>query len=233
MPVRQHSLPFGALFVTRRPEPTSLDELLLRAQALAQRSIGELAAALGVVVPATPRQDKGFVGQLVEAALGADPQAGPRPDFPNLGVELKTIPITFAGVPLESTFCCSVAMQSTDSAEWENSRLRAKLQRVLWVPVLGARITPWAERHFGDPRLWEPSAAEWQALRADWEDLIGALADGQRVHAHSGAILQIRPKGRNGRVRVLAVANDGVAPALPVAFYLRPAFTAGVLAGPR
>ena len=88
----------------RQPEPQNVEELLLRAQALAGFSVGALAGELGFLVPSDNVRSKGFVGQLVERALGADPKAGELPDFPNLGVELKTIPLRADGKPSESTF---------------------------------------------------------------------------------------------------------------------------------
>ena len=42
---------------------------------------GPAIAALSIAVPTDPRRSKGFVGQLVELALGADPEAGDRPDL--------------------------------------------------------------------------------------------------------------------------------------------------------
>ena len=75
----------------RRPPPKSLAELKIRAEALAGRSVRELATGLGFVVPEDNVRSKGFVGQLVEYALGADPSAGELPDFTGLEVELKTI----------------------------------------------------------------------------------------------------------------------------------------------
>ena len=51
----------------RRPAPTSLAELRVRAEGLEGFSVEELASALGVKVPDDPVRSKGFVGQLVEA----------------------------------------------------------------------------------------------------------------------------------------------------------------------
>jgi DNA mismatch repair protein MutH len=187
--------------------------------------VAELAATLGVEAPT----HKGGVGQLVEWALGAHRDAGARPDFPDLGVELKTIPIGPNGAPRESTFCCAIDRLTTEHARWATSRLRCKLARVLWVPVQG-RPTRLCDRLFAAPLLWTPSTAEERALHADWEDLMGALAAGRDVTAHEGAVLQVRPKGRRASDRVLATGADGPTREMPVAFYLRACFTARLLA---
>ena len=215
----------------RRAPPSSQQELLLRARALAGHSVAALAAALQVAVPRESRRAKGFVGQLAELALGADPEAGSRPDFPALGVELKTIPVGQAGRPTGSTFCCGIAMAEADRAEWQGARLRQRLARVLWLPVTDARLRPLAERRFGAAQLWSPSPAEAALLRADWEELMGWIGAGlgEALSARMGVALQVRPKAASARVRTLAPGPDGVQRVLPLGFYLRPSFTAGIL----
>ena len=225
-------LPFaGAPAPVRRPPPASVDELVVRAAALAGRRVGELAAALGVALPPDERRAKGFVGMLAERALGADPTAGDRPDFPDLGVELKTVPVRPDGAPAESTFCCSVTMAQSDREQWESSRLCRRLACVLWLPVQSSHEGPLPERRFGRAVLWRPDAADVALLRADWEDLMGALGAGRQVDAREGRVLQLRPKAADGRVRSLGPAGEGAAPVAPMGFYLRPSFTARVLAG--
>jgi DNA mismatch repair protein MutH len=230
-PDRNRQLPFATPTVAdRRPAPGSVRELELRAHALSGRSMGEVAAALGVPVPEDERRAKGFVGQLVERALGADPSAGERPDFPELGVELKTIPLRPDGTPVESTFCCSIRMGEADRVVWPESRLERRLRCVLWIPVEAAGAAPLAQRRIGAPKLWRPSVEELALLRTDWEDLIGAIGAGGTPGSHVGRVLQVRPKAANSAERTVAPTEDGAGEALPLGFYLRPAFTAALLA---
>ncbi len=218
----------------RRPPPASLRELEIRASALCGHNVGEIAAALGVHLPSTPRRAKGFVGQLLELALGADPRAKSGPDFPSLGVELKTIPVGPEGLPKESTFVCSVAMLTADHERWETSRLRRRLARVLWVPVDGARVAPLPARRVGRARLWQPSPEEEAQIAADWEDLTGAIGAGRSgtLTAREGKVLQLRPKASRASVRALAPGTDGPEMTLPLGFYLRRSFTAALLSPP-
>jgi DNA mismatch repair protein MutH len=213
----------------RRPAPVSLRELEIRASALQGHCLGDIAQALGLALPEDAKRAKGFIGQLVEHALGADPKAGSRPDFPDLGVELKTIPRRPNGSVAESTFCCSVKMDASDKLTWDNSRLKKKLSCVLWVPVEHAASGPLASRRIGRSVLWTPSDEEFNALAMDWEDLMGALGSGQRVDAYAGKWLQLRPKGANAKVRTLGHGEDGAQMVLPLAFYLRARFTQAIL----
>ena len=215
----------------RRPPPTSLRELEIRATALAGHTIAEVASALGVRLPLEPRRSKGFIGTLLEVALGADADAHDGPDFVALGIELKSIPVGPNGRPAESTFVCSIRMGSADQEAWESSRLRRRLAQVLFVPVQSARVAPLPARRFGRPVFWSPCVEEQQLLRADWEELIGTIGagHGDTLSARQGRILQVRPKASSSRERILAPGGDGPQHTLPLGFYLRASFTAGVL----
>jgi len=209
---------------TAAPAPLTQRELWARARALAGRTLGDLAAALGLPLPQDPARSKGYLGRLTELALGADPTALERPDFPHLGVELKTVPIGPNGRPQQSTFVCSINLAQACDAQWPTSRLRQRLQTVLFVPFEPA---PFPQDHtFLPPLWWQPSPEAWAALEGDWEDLMGAIGAGRgaSLSAREGRVLQVRPKAANARVRTLGPAEDGLQAMLPLGFYLRARF---------
>ncbi|MDC0681177.1 DNA mismatch repair endonuclease MutH [Sorangium atrum] len=215
--------------------PRDEAELRCRAAALAGLTLADLARALGCAVPRGGVRTKGAAGALLERALGATAGSTSRPDFPHLGIELKTIPVDVAGAPQESTFVCSISLSDADRAEWETSRARAKLACVLWVPIIASPGRPSEERRLGVPRLWRPTDAQERVLRADFEDLMGLIGIGavEALTAHAGRWLQVRPKAASGRSRTLAFGRDGeMIAALPRGFYLRPSFTGAILSDP-
>jgi DNA mismatch repair protein MutH len=209
--------------------PRDEAELQARLRSLAGRSLGEIAAGQGVPVPSDLRRNKGWVGQLLERALGATAGSRAEPDFPHLGVELKTIPIDARWRPMESCFVASLDLAAVDT-RWETSPVRKKLSRVMWVAVEAAPSLPLAARRFGAAFLWIPSEEELAALRNDYEDIIELLSEGVVVRGDRGVVLQLRPKGRNAASLRHALDEEG-APALapPRAFYLRRGFTAALL----
>jgi DNA mismatch repair protein MutH len=212
--------------------PRSEAELLERANALAGRSLSEIAADFGQSAPATLHRDKGFVGLLLERALGATAKSKDMPDFEALGIELKSLPVDARGNPVETTFVCTIALLDARDAEWERSRLRRKLARVLWIPVLGVREVPVPQRRVGSPLLWSPSAEEDRALRWDWDELMGVIGRGavDEITGHMGKVLQVRPKAKNGAARRRALDEEGCRiQALPRGFYLRTTFTKRIL----
>ena len=217
----------------RPPPPRSEEELVSRAQALAGFTLADIAADRGWPIPATSRSGKGWPGQLVEDALGASAASRPEPDFQLIGVELKTIPIDARGRPRESTYVCSVPLASGLSPAWEDSNVKRKLSRVLWIPLRCDDGLPIGERRVGSPLLWSPDPKAQSALRADWEEFMDLICLGRvdEIDAHFGTCLQIRPKAADARSRRWTVGRAGTpVRTLPRGFYLRTCFTAAILA---
>jgi len=212
--------------------PRTATELLDRASALAGSTLGELADQINIPVPSNSKGAKGWAGQLLEALLGATAGSNPEPDFSHLGIELKTIPINPNGAPRESTHVCVAPMVVAPGTRWEGSLVRAKLARVLWIPILwppGAQVSERIVCTGVDWSLREPDESE---LRADWEELIELIALG-RVHeitARHGTALQLRPKAARASTTTWTTNPAGQrVPANPRGFYLRTQFTRRVL----
>ncbi|HSC86187.1 MAG TPA: DNA mismatch repair endonuclease MutH [Polyangiaceae bacterium] len=212
--------------------PTDEAELLERAARLPGMTLGELATELGVDVPTEMRRAKGWAGQLLERALGASAASRAEPDFVGLGIELKTLPVDGGGRVLESTFVCTIELPEMDRSEWESSRLRKKLARVLWVPVEGARELAPGVRRIGTPFLWSPNEDDEALLRHDWEEAASMIGRGRtsELTAHTGEVLQVRPKAARGSSRRRALDEEGALyDEQPKGFYLRATFTASLL----
>ena len=212
--------------------PKTTEELLSRAQAIAGLSFGELAAQLGIPVPPDLKRDKGWVGMLLETALGATAGSKAEQDFRHLGIELKTIPINAQGYPLETTFVSLAPLIQNSGVNWQNSHVRHKLSRVLWIPIEGSRSIPLAERRIGTPILWQPSEQQERQLQRDWEELMDYIALGQldKINARLGEVLQLRPKGANSKSLTKGIGKNGeIIDTLPLGFYLRKAFTHEIL----
>ncbi len=214
--------------------PLSEQELLGRARELTGRRVVDLAAALGVSLAGDGVSTKGKMGALIERALGATGGSAAVPDFPHLGVELKTIPVDGEGRPRESTFVCTLALADADRAEWSTSWVRRKLGCVLWIPILIPPDRALGERTIQAPVLWRPTPAEDAVLRDDFDEIMGLIGIGavDRLTAHTGRVLQARPKAAHGRVRTAAFGpDDEPTTALPRGFYLRAGFTGAILRG--
>ena len=215
------------------PPPASEQELLARAGSLAGRTLRQVAGVIGMPVPQRLIHAKGWIGILMERFLGASAGAMPVPDFTELGIELKTLPIGKDGRPRESTYVCSVALlPGGGDAQWENSLVKRKLSRILWIPVEADPGIPVPERRIGSALLWSPDSRQEKILRQDWEELMEKVMLGKldQVSAHYGQYLQIRPKARDARsLRMGTDAEGTLIKTLPRGFYLRVFFTRQIL----
>ena len=214
------------------PPPRDISALMQRATDLAGCTLGELATTASTTVPDDLRRHKGWVGQLLECLLGAEAGSLAEPDFPALGIELKTLPLDHHGRPRESTYICTVPLEECANRSWERSWVRRKLAHVLWFPVEADSALPLAVRRVGQPLLWKPDVGEEALLRTDWEELMDMVCMGEleQISARIGEVMQIRPKAANARIMGRATGADGA----PIqtnlrGFYLRPAFTAVLL----
>jgi DNA mismatch repair protein MutH len=214
--------------------PHTETALLARAHDLEGVTLAEIAVRHGIAVPADLRRAKGWIGALLETALGAEGGSDATWDFPALRIELKTIPVGPTGRPRESTGVCTVPQGAELQRPWAEAWLRAKLARVLFVPIAGSG--PPGDRRVGAARLWSPSPAEEAVLQADWEQLREWLGAGQfdGIDATWGQALQVRPKAADARARQWAMDGDAEwVQVNPRGFYLRASFTAGILASAR
>ena len=215
------------------PAPDTEQELLMKANALYGKTLGEIASMVNLFAPADLLKNKGFVGELIELCLGGYKKNRnlPLPDFENLGIELKTIPVV-DGRPTESTHVCSAALKRNTGEQWKNSRVFRKLEKVLWVPIQADNKIQLSQRVVGRAFLWSPSAEDERILRGDWEEHMDLITLGRfaELHGERGEYLQIRPKGRNSNSKGLSTSELGE-PSItqPRGFYLRQSFTEKII----
>ncbi|AUD79835.1 DNA mismatch repair endonuclease MutH [Kangiella profundi] len=207
-------------------------ELLEKAQSLSGFTLGELAEKYQSELPSHLLREKGRIGQFFEYLLGATSGSLAQPDFVELGVELKTLPIDSSGRPLESTYVSVVPLKDLQGLHWHNSVVRHKLLKVLWIPILAERTIPIEQRQVAMPFIWQPTAHQEGLLRKDFEDTIETVALGQieQIDARFGEVMQVRPKAANAKALTEAIGPEGeTIQTLPRGFYLRPSFTRGIL----
>lgn len=212
--------------------PSSEHELLERVHNLAGLTLAEVAHMAKIERPVDLKRNKGWVGLLLENVLGASASSRPEPDFPTLGIELKTLPINSQGKPLETTFVCVAPLTGLVGVNWQNCWLKKKLSKVLWVPIICdtpfEKNIPLAERRIGSAFLWSPSVEDEQLLAMDWQELTDMIVLGEveNIHGKHGQVLQLRPKAANSKAKTQAFDQHGKPfMTLPRGFYLKIPFT--------
>jgi DNA mismatch repair protein MutH len=211
--------------------PLSEKELLESASKIAGMTLQQIANRQGLATPDNQLHHKGWAGQLLELSLGATAGSRPEPDFQHIGIELKTLPLNRSGSPKETTFVCAINL-STIESRWEESLVKHKLSRVLWIPIEADPEIPLAARRIGSAILWSPDKDQESVLRKDWEELMDMISMGEleQITAHQGQYLQVRPKAANTRALTKGIDSKGEEIlTLPRGFYLRTKLTDQVL----
>ncbi len=207
----------------------NVKELLAKCQNIAGMTLTEVSRLLNTTCPKSLNHNKGWIGQLLEKYLGATGYNLPIADFPELGIELKTIPINPQTLsPLESTYICTAPL-NTPSISWEQSVVKLKLSKILWVPIEWSANLSLPDRRIGKSFLWQPSQQQAIILENDWQELTEMIQLGniQLLSARYGRYLQIRPKAatcKNSLVNYLTSCGE-IIKTVNRGFYLRASFT--------
>lgn len=212
----------------------NIKELLDLCQKIAGITIYELANMLNIACPASLKSNKGWIGQLLELYLGAKSYNLPIPDFPELGVELKTIPVNMRTLtPTESTYICTAHLNNL-TIDWEKSIVYKKLAKILWIPIESSPKLSLYNRRIGKSFLWQPNEQQAIILKNDWYELTEMLGLGklQLLSAKYGSYLQVRPKAANCKTTLISykTIDGGYIKTVARGFYLRASFTKQILA---
>ena len=207
--------------------PVDKNELMTRANSLTGMTIQQLATKLHRDIPDSLNHAKGWFGTLLEEYLGAEAASAAKPDFIDLEIELKTLPIDDKGKPKESTYVCVVQLDPDSLSSWENSLVKHKLSEVLWIPFEADKNIPIALRRIGSPFLWKPDKTQEKQLKQDWQELSDMIVMGNidKISSSMGSYLQIRPKAANATSLTVNKNQSSNGLTLPRGFYLRPSFT--------
>jgi DNA mismatch repair protein MutH len=176
---------------------------------IAGKTLFEVADNLDITVPHNLLKNKGWIGQLIETALGVKNNSRPEPDFPEFGIELKTLPITANGKPKESTYVCVAPLAELNGLAFKDSLVAHKLAQVLWIPIQADKSIPLPQRRIGQGIFWKPNPQQYQTLVADFQEITDQIALGnvEQITAHQGSALQLRPKAANSKVLTAASNN--------------------------
>ena len=217
----------------RQNSPKSELELFDRAKSIAGQTLAQLAKLSNQPIPDSTKNSKGWVGNLLEDVLGATASTSPEPDFIELGIELKSIPISSNGKPRESTYVCVVQLKAEAQSSWEKSLVYKKLSHVLWIPYETDANIPFAARHIGNPILWKPDKDQLFAIKRDWQEFSDKICLGKlhEITAEAGQCLQIRPKAAHSSIitKDTNQTDNQQLDTLPRGYYLRSSFTEQIL----
>lgn len=177
------------------------------------------------------KHDKGQIGQLVEQLLGVQSNSFAGPDLPELGVEIKTLPLNFKKNVLEHTHIGKISLPFKETS-FHNSSLWLKMRQILFVPIIAKPKSSMSEKILAQPFLWKANCEEQKQIEQDWLELSSFLRCGQftEIDSKIGEILHIRPKASHGKDLTFIQQEKNSYHVLPLGFYLRKSFTQHLIA---
>ena len=177
------------------------------------------------------KEDKGQIGQLVEQLMGVKSNSYAGPDLPEMGVEIKTLPLNSQGKVQEHTHIGKISLPFKETS-FEHSSLWLKIQKILFVPIIAQRNNIMSEKILGQPFLWEAGQEIKEQLKKDWLELSSFLRLGHfdEINSQIGEYLHIRPKASHGKDFIFFQQENNTYHILPIGFYLRKSFTQQLIA---
>ncbi len=211
----------------KKAPPKSFDELIESLNSICGKTFLELCDMCKVSLPISTVHGKGFAGELIELCLGASAGNASIPDFPNLGLELKTVPVDDNLEPLESMFISYAPLTNMRNLTFEQSSLFAKISRVLFVIIHAPRSESLESRKVLGYFFYSPTKDEMSLIARDFYELMELVKTGQIecITARFGTVIQMRPKCANGKALTDCIGPLGVfIKTRPRGFYMRRKF---------
>ncbi|MEN9993741.1 MAG: hypothetical protein RL762_398 [Bacteroidota bacterium] len=172
----------------------TIDELRNRAESLKDKFISELKPTLDV-------KDKGAIGKIIEEyGFGVKNNSESRPDFHEIGVELKVVPLKQSQKGLsvkERTKVCLINYNQIVESSWETSHAKHKLDHILFV-FYHYNKENHLESQIKDYYFFElKNQLEEPIIQTDWHRTKQIVEDG-RAHELSESQNKILAASRSG-----------------------------------
>lgn len=196
------------------------------------KTIGEIKDELNI---ARERMVKGASGLIVENMLGIVNNNIDEPDIPEIGCEVKALPIQInrdgtvkAKEPtaIQMINYCDVAKES-----WENAKIRRKIKLTLWVVYLAKHGSARLHQNdyvIVDYLIEQPCDITVGIFRKDWETVRDCIIAGNadRLSCRMGTYIEPKTKGKN-RLDVTSAPDGcgGLTTARRRAFYYKKNYT--------
>lgn len=212
--------------------PKSVAELCARLDNLLGRSVAELSSLAGINTPYNNTSGKGFTGLLLEIFLGANARSLPEPDFIDLGIELKSLPVGFNLSPNEDTYLSMADINPERHIPFEHSSLYSKVRDILFVVVLAPRGLKISERRIMGYFFFRPNDEQMKVFKQDYDEFNELILSSRarEITGSLGNYIHMRPKGRKNDATVAIRDENGeLTYTYSRGYYLRKSFTKELL----
>jgi DNA mismatch repair protein MutH len=205
---------------------TTLEDRAFRALAgRAGRRIVDVETDLGLA----PSGAKHRAARVIERLVGRDALIS-RADLAGAGVDLRVVQVDDSMMPYEALSFPAFRYQELIREDWEESELLSRLDRFMFVPIVGHRgLAAVGSCVIRPPIRWAPTEDELCGMAREWTMFRDEIAVGKALRltpASRTHYLHVRPKGRT------ALDTDPaphVGPVVKKCFWFNRAFVARIL----
>ena len=184
------------------------EDLLFFAKELEGKRFSEICESIGMLDENHRKHTKGVAAKVVETEyFGIPSNSSEKPDFEDLGIELKVSPLRYLErVDLYTTKERSVIKmvdynEIAETEHWTDMKVSQKLQRVLYVLyVHDNNVNAW-DWKVVKTFLWSPSSSQSTRIQADYEIMRNKVLAGENLREGDHTFFATCPKHGGGYLK--------------------------------
>ena len=206
--------------------PLTEKELLKRAMKLAGKHIEEFRRPFDRLFDDSTKNSHGYFGKIMEIYLGASANNLPIPDFPNLNIELKTLPLNNKMLPKNDIKICSTSFFPIETNYcWSKSLVKIKIKKILLVPFQSGESLTYYKKKICRPFLFQLGDYE-KIIKQDYENIIECLFLGKLglIPRNLGKYLVLKSSSSNKNLTNYINSDQELVRTNFVGFYLKKSF---------
>ena len=186
----------------------SESELMAYAKKLEGRRFSEICDSIGKLDENHRKHTKGVAAKVIETEyFGIPSNSSQKPDFEELGIELKVSPLRYIDrVGLYTTKERSVIKmvdynEISKNKNWKENKISSKLKRVLYVLYLHDKeVNAW-EWKVVKTFLWSPSLEQDAQIQTDYEIMRTKVLSGENLREGDHTFFATCPKHSGGYLK--------------------------------
>ena len=184
------------------------EALMVHARKLEGKRFSEICESIGTLDENHRKHTKGVAAKVVETEyFGIPSNSSEKPDFEDLGIELKVSPLRYLDkVDLYTTKERNVIKmvdynEIAEIENWTDMKVSQKLQRVLYVLyVHDNNVNAW-DWKVVKTFLWSPNSSESAKIQTDYEIMRTKVLAGENLREGDHTFFATCPKHRGGYLK--------------------------------
>jgi len=186
----------------------SESELLTFAKKLEGRRFSEISASIGKLDENHRKHTKGVAAKVIETEyFGIPVNSSEKPDFEDLGIELKVSPLRYLDkAELYTTKERNVIKmvdynEISENQYWKQNKISSKLDRVLYALYLHDNTVDAWDWKVVKTFLWSPSPEQEEKIQADYKIMRSKVLAGENLREGDHSFFATCPKHGGGYLK--------------------------------